>query len=107
MADLVETRDLTDASQSGWAVDYRIRRDDGEELHIEVRCWDKARDIAQHARNKKALDAMADRGLAVALEHAELVASPADRGAVIVSIWFDPSDDGNLRHRVSYERGSS
>ena len=30
--------DLTAPSQDGWAVDYRIRREDGEELHAEVRC---------------------------------------------------------------------
>jgi hypothetical protein len=106
MAQLIETRDLTDPSQSGWAVDHRIRREDGEELHIEVRCWDKARGAAELAKNTEALEAIADRGLVVALEHAELVDSPAERGAVIVSIWFDPADDGNLRHRVSYERGS-
>jgi hypothetical protein len=107
MAEVVETRDLTDPSQSGWAVDYRIRRDDGEVLDVEVRCWDKARELAHRAQNTNALDAMEDRGLALALEHAEIVDSPAERGAVIVSIWFDPSEDGALRHRVSYERGGT
>jgi len=29
---------------------------------------------------------------------------PATRGAVLISIWFDPTDEGNLRRRVSYER---
>jgi hypothetical protein len=29
-AEVVETHDLTDPSQDGWAFDYRIRRDDGE-----------------------------------------------------------------------------
>ena len=43
MAEVVDTRDLTEPSQNGWALDYRIRREDGEELHAEVRCWDKAR----------------------------------------------------------------
>jgi hypothetical protein len=42
MAEVVETHDLTDPSQDGWALDYRIRREDGEELHAEVRCWSKA-----------------------------------------------------------------
>jgi len=23
--------------------------------------------------------------------------------AVVISIWFDPADEGKLRHRVSYE----
>jgi len=47
---------------------------------------------------------MADRGIAAALEHVELVQSPATRGAVLISMWFDATDEGNLRHRVSYER---
>ena len=104
MAEVVETNDLTDPGQHGWAVGYRIRRDDGEELHAEVRCWDKARAAAERAANADALAAIEDRGVAAVLEHSELVESPAVRGAVLISIWFDPVDDGNLRHRVSYER---
>jgi hypothetical protein len=104
MAEVVETRDLTDPSQHGWAIDYRIRRVDGEELHAEVRCWDNAHSEAQRAANAEALAAINDRGVAAALEYAELVDSPAVRGAVMISIWFDPADEGRLRHRVSYER---
>jgi hypothetical protein len=104
MADLIETYDLTAPGQNGWAVDYRIRRDDGEELHAEVRCWDKARDSADRAGNAEALEAIANRGIAAALEYAESVESPAERGVVLISIWFDASDDGNMRRRVSYER---
>jgi len=104
MAEVVETHDLTAPSQDGWAVDYRIRREDSEELHAEVRCWEKARVAAERAANADALAAIADRGKAAALEYAELVQSPATRGAVLISIWFDPTDEGNLRRRVSYER---
>jgi hypothetical protein len=104
MAEVVETHDLTAPSQHGWAVDYRIRREDGEELHAEVRCWEKAHAAAERAPNTDALAAIADRGTAAALEYAELVESPATRGAVLISIWFDPADEGNLRLRVSYER---
>ena len=88
------------------SMDYRIRRADGEELHAEVRCWDKARVAAERAANADALAVIADRGIAAALEYAEAVDSPATRGAVLVSIWFDPADEGNLRRRVSYERAS-
>jgi hypothetical protein len=42
----------------------------------------------------------------VALEYAEMVESPATRGAVLISMWFDPAEEGNLRRRVSYERAS-
>jgi hypothetical protein len=104
MAEVVEVSDLTVASQNGWALDYRIRRDDGEELHAEVRCWEKAQSVAEQAANTDALAAIADRGSTAVLEYAELVDSPATRGAVLISIWFDPADDGNLRRRVSYER---
>jgi hypothetical protein len=104
MAEVVETHDLTEPSQDGWAMDYRIRREDGEELHAEVRCWEKAHAAAQRAANAEALAAIGDRGVAIALEYAEEVESPANRGAVLISIWFDPAEDGNLRRRVSYER---
>jgi hypothetical protein len=106
MADVLETHDLTDPSQHGWAVDYLIRRDDGAELHVEVRCWDQAREAAERAGNDAALAAIADRGEHAALDSAERAESPAARGAVIISIWFDPADDGNLRERVSYERAA-
>ena len=104
MAEVVETYDLTAPSQNGWAVDYRILREDGEELHAEVRCWDRARAAAERSANADALAAIADRGIAAALDYAESVESPAARGAVLISIWFDPADEGNLSRRVSYER---
>ena len=105
MAEVVETYDLTEPSQHGWALNYRIRREDGEEVHAEVRCWDKARAAAERAANAEALAAIADRGSAAALEYAESVESPALRGAVVISIWFDPADKGKLRCRVGYARG--
>jgi hypothetical protein len=104
MAEVVETHDLTAASQDGWAVDYRIRREDGEELDAAVRCWAKAHAAAEKAGNAEALAAIADRARAATLEYAELVESPATHGVVLISIWFDPADEGNLRQRVSYER---
>jgi hypothetical protein len=104
MAEVVETHDLTTPEQNGWALDYRIRREDGEELHADVRCWDKAHAAAERAANAEALAAIADRGSAAALAYAELVESPATHGAVLISMWFDPADEGNLRRRVSYEQ---
>jgi len=104
MAEVVEIHDLTTPSQDGWTFDYRIRREDGEELHAEVRCWRKAHTAAEKAANADALAAIADRGSAAACDYAELVESPATRGAVLISIWFDPADAGRLRRRVSYER---
>lgn len=106
MAEVVETYDLTAPTQEGWAVDYRIRREDGEEVNAEVRCWGKALAAAEQAGNSEALSAIADRGAAAALEYAEVVESPAIRGAVLISIWFDPADAGALRRRVSYERAA-
>ena len=104
MAELIEAHDLTAASQSGWAIDYLIRREDGEELHAEVRCWDAARAAAERAGNAASLEAIDERGVSAALEAAELAESPAVRGAVVISIWFDPADAGNLRQNISYER---
>jgi hypothetical protein len=104
MAEVVDTQDLTAPSQDGWAVDYRIRREDGEELHAAVRCWEKAQMAAERAANTEALAAIGDRGIAAALEYADLVESPAMRGTVLISIWFDPADEGNLRRQVNYER---
>ena len=104
MAEVVGTHDLTEPSQDGWALDYLIRREDGAELHAEVRCWERAHLAAERAGNADALGAIADRVITAALEQAELVHSPATHGAVVTSIWFDPADNGNLRHRVSYER---
>ena len=106
MAELIDAQDLTDASQHGWAIAYRIRREDGEELHVEVRCWEEARAAAKRGRNTDALEAIAEQGLSSALDAAELAESPAARGAVVISIWFDPADDGNLRQRISYERAA-
>jgi hypothetical protein len=104
MAELLERNDLTDPSQHGWAIDYLIRRDDGEQLHVEVRCWDRAHEAARRAANDPALTAIEERGEQAALEAAERAESPAARGAVMISLWFDPADEGNLRERVSYER---
>jgi len=103
VAELIETVELTDPTQSGWAVDHRMRRNDGEEVHAEVRCWDNARMRAERSGDEVALLAIADRGVSVALELAERVDSPAERGAVLISIWFDASDGGRLRSRVGYE----
>jgi hypothetical protein len=61
MAEIVEAHDLTMPLQDGWAVDYRIRREDGEELHAEVRCWERAHAAAEQATNTDALAAIADR----------------------------------------------
>jgi hypothetical protein len=36
VAEGLETRDLTASSQQGWALDYWIQNDDGEELHAEA-----------------------------------------------------------------------
>ena len=63
----------------------------------------KAHAAAERAANAEALAAIADRGSAAALEYAELVESPATRGAVLISMWFDPADEGKLRRRVGYE----
>jgi hypothetical protein len=64
MAELVETDDLTEASQQGWADPARRRRG---------------------APRRSAL--------------------LAERGAVLISIWFDPAG-GSVCRGVDYERAS-
>ena len=59
MAEVVEIHDLTAPSQGGWAVEYRIRREDGEELQAGVRCWEKAHVAAERSANTEALAAIA------------------------------------------------
>ena len=49
---------------------------------------------------------MADRGITAALESRRSWSPRLERGGVLISIWFDQADDGNLRRRVSYEAGS-
>lgn len=61
VAEIVEARDVTDPLQNGWAMDYLVRRGDGQELRVEMRCWDRAREAAERAGNATALEAMADR----------------------------------------------
>ena len=103
MAEVVETRDLTATSQNGWTLDYRIRREDGEEVHAEVRCWEKAQAAAEQAANAERSAAIADRGSAAARRVRGARGVPGDAWRRLISIWFDPADKGNLRRRVSYE----
>jgi hypothetical protein len=104
MAEIVETRDLTDPDQHSWAVEYLIRREDGEQLTVDERCWERAHEAARRAGNDEALAAIAERGVSAARELAEQAESPAGHGAVLISVWFDPADEGSLRHRLTYER---
>ena len=103
MAEVVEKHDLTVPNQDGgrWstASDAKTARSPrrGSLLGEGPRC---CRTVGE----RDALAAIADRGSSAALEYAELVESPATHGAVLISISFDPADDGNLRRRVSYER---
>ena len=105
MAEVVETYDLTTPSQDGWAVDYRIRREDGEELHAEVRCWER-RTLLPSGQQTLTLLRTGDRGLGqrgcARARRAGGVPGDAWRGADLD--LFDPADEGNLRRRVSYER---
>ena len=85
MAELLETRDLTDPNQHGWAVDYFIQRADGEHLHVEVRCWDRAHEAAKNSVNAASLDAIDNRGLRAASTQPRRRNHPLPR-AVMISI---------------------
>jgi hypothetical protein len=110
MAEVVETHDLTAPSQDGWTVDYRIRREDGEELHAEVRCWEKAHAAAKRGANDEALAAIADRGSAATLEYADQVESPATRGGADLDLVRpcrrrQSAPSGQLRARSDIGQG--
>ena len=95
MAEVVATDDLTAPSQDGWAVDYRIRREDGEELHAEVRCWER-HTLLRNGRRTRPLSRRSLTG-------AGQLRSSMGRGVPGDAwIWFDLAED--LRQRVSYER---
>jgi hypothetical protein len=104
MTEVLETNDLTTPGQDGWAVDYRVKRDDDEEVYVQVRCTGTVEAIATATDNAETLAVIADRGRTEALRIAERVQSPARRGRVLVSVWFDPIDHGNVRNTIEYER---
>ena len=104
MAEVVVYKVLANRVYLGEAVHKGVAYPGEHVAIIDQRSWDKAHAAVERAANAEALAAIADRGIAAALEYGEIVESPATRGAVLISIWFDPADDGNLRRRVSYER---
>ena len=103
MAELIETVDLTTPGEDGWTVEYRIRRDDGEEVTVQATCSNTAEVVAHTHRDEGAISAMEDRCVALALESAELAQSPRRRGRVAIRLWFD-SLEGSFRRAFIYER---
>ena len=104
MAEVVETHDLTAPRRTAGRWTTASGAKTARNSTRPCAAGPKAHAAAESAANVDALAAIADRGLAAALEYAELVESPATHGAVLISIWFDQTDEGNLRRRVSYER---
>ena len=82
------------AFTDGWAVDYRIRREDGE-LHAGFAVG-KRRTLLPSGQQTLTLLRRSRTRAARLRSYAELVESPATRGAALISIWFDPADEGNL-----------
>ena len=103
MAELIDTDDLTTPGEDGWTVQYRVRRDDGEEVVVRATCSGTAEVVAHSHRDQHALAAIADRCETLALESAELAQSPRRRGEVLVRLWFD-SLEGSFRRAFIYER---
>jgi len=103
MAELIETADLTTPGEDGWTVEYRVRRNDGEQVVVRATCSGTAEVVAHGQRDQHALTAIADRCATLALESAELAQSPRRRGEVLVRLWFD-SLEGSFRRAFIYER---
>jgi len=77
-----------------------VRRDDGGEVYVRARCTKSAEEIARANDNNDALKAMREQASMLAVSSAE-TARPS-KGRVVVDIWFDPLDGGNVRTRYEY-----
>jgi hypothetical protein len=101
---VVEIHDLTDPSQDGWAFDYPIRRETARNFTPRFAAGPRHTPLLNGQRTPKLSRRSAIEGSRLHSSTRTFVESPATRGAVMISIWFDPVDEGKLCRRVSYER---
>jgi hypothetical protein len=79
---------------------YRVRRDDGQEVLVEVGCTKTAEHAARNANNTEALAAIGDRGSLLAVRLVEGVIP--GKANVLIKVWFDGFNQGNTRHEYIY-----
>jgi hypothetical protein len=104
MTEIIEKNDLTTASQDGWFVVYRVRRNDGDEVTVEARCTGTDQATAEATGDEETIAFLNDQGNDAALKYAEHAQPPSRRGLVTVALFIDPYS-GGLRVDYEYERG--
>jgi hypothetical protein len=77
-----------------------VRRDDGGEVYVQARCTKSAEEIARARDNIDALSVMREQASMLSISSAE--AARPSKGRVLVDIWFDPLDGGNVRTNYEY-----
>jgi hypothetical protein len=92
LTEITASKETTPAHADGSSHLYAVRRDDGEEVAVEVRCAATVEATARATDNAYAVAVIENRGAGLALQLAERVQSPAQRGRVLIKVWFDPLD---------------
>lgn len=80
MPEIVAELKATRPGSDGWAREYLVRRDDGEQVAVRVECSGTAVAVGRHTPALRRV--VADHGRSVALEQAERV--HAGRGARVI-----------------------
>jgi hypothetical protein len=92
----ITAENVTKASER-WDARYRVRRDDGSEVSVEVSC---TRTAAATAESGEAREILMDYGKGAALRYAESAQSPLVRGDVTVRLCIDSF--GGVMHEYVY-----
>jgi len=99
MATLITTVDHTEPGEDGWRVTRHVKRDDGEEVEVDVSCTKTAEVSLRTLGDCESTAALEDRGVAASLCIAE-DALPR-RGPTRIRLSFDHVT-GGLRHSFDY-----
>jgi hypothetical protein len=99
MAELMNTVDYTEPGEEGWRLTHHIRREDGEEVEVDVSCTNAAEAIVRGHGDSEAAAALDDRGVGAALLLSEQ-ALPR-RGPTRIRLSFDQGT-GSIRHSFDY-----
>jgi hypothetical protein len=71
VAVLLNEKEIEDPVLDGWAVEYRVRREDGRELDVVAGCSAAVLDALRGVTEGSVADFVADRGRSAALARAE------------------------------------
>ena len=98
MTDVLEERDRTTPSMDGWEHEYRVRRDDGEEVSVRAMC-SRTVEIVASSEDRVLRRLVADHGRSLALEKAE-----AAQGGPGASVTLIATSDGvSCRYDYAHE----